>query len=136
MQGLKRFSRMLPWTLVPLAVLTTILGIFRMAIIGYLGSSLVWWIVTGMVVGLLLLQTVLLVKQRGGGQRSLLGWLFGVIGMLGLAVLAAIFFTLAWPGVLIALIAGTWARLIERAEQPSESAPQTAAQRGMELKAE
>ena len=105
------------WTMTTLGTLAVILALFRAAIVSYLGSPLAWWIVVGIVGGLIALQIILLAKKRGGEQVSLLGWLFGVIGMLGLAVLAAIFFSLAWPGVLIALLAGAWGRMVEETEK-------------------
>lgn len=104
-------------SLLVMGTLAIMLGLFRAAIVSYLGSSLAWWIVVGVIGGLISLQTILLAKQRGGTQMSLLGSLFGVIGMLGLAVLAAIFFSLAWPGVVIALLAGAWNRMISESEK-------------------
>jgi len=105
------------WTMTTLGTLAVILALFRAAIVSYLGSPLAWWIIVGTVGGLITLQSILLARGREGEQVSLLGWLFSVIGLFGLAVLAAIFFALAWPGVLIALLAGAWGRMVEGTER-------------------
>lgn len=126
-----------------MGTLAAMLALFRAALVSYSGSALAWWIVVGVITGLIALQTILLIRKKGGARMTLLGSLFGVIGMLGLAVLAAIFFALAWPGVLIALLAGAWGRRVasveerpSEAKQPSEVRYQAPAPAGLGAKAE